>query len=139
MVPASVTLDQIEVVNSNITVTNIQGEVNLRAINGGIEAHGLTGAGTFKTVNGTVRVTYARMPTSGGISLKTVNGSCNLILPGDAAFDLDTDTVNGRVNCDFPITLESSDKRELRGAVNGGGTRVNLESVNGGLAVERAK
>lgn len=139
MVPASVTLDQIEVVNSNITVTGIKGEVNLRAINGGVEAQGLTGAGTFKTVNGTVRVTYASMPSSGGISLKTVNGTCKLTLPGDAAFDLDTDTVNGRVNCDFPITLESSDKRELRGAVNGGGTRVTLESVNGGLTVERAK
>jgi DUF4097 and DUF4098 domain-containing protein YvlB len=138
-VPAGASLDQIEVVNSNITVTGIKGEVHLRAVNGSVEAQDLTGPGTFKTVNGTVRITYTRMPGSGGISLKTVNGSCKLTLPADAAFDLDTDTVNGRVNCEFPITLESSGKRELRGAVNGGGTRVTLESVNGGLAVERAK
>ena len=139
MVPAGATLDSIEVVNSGIKVMGVKGAVHLEAVNGGIEAEGLTGQGNFETVNGTVRVTYAAMPVGGGISLETVNGTCKLTLPADAAFDLDTDTVNGRVSCDFPITLESSGKRELRGAVNGGGTRVTLESVNGGLSVTQAK
>ncbi|HEY8994022.1 MAG TPA: DUF4097 family beta strand repeat-containing protein [Lacunisphaera sp.] len=138
-VPATATLDKIDVVNSSIHVTGVKGSVDLEAVNGGIEADGLTGAGTFETVNGSVRVAYASMPASGSISLETVNGSCKLTLPANAAFDLDADTVNGRVSCDFPITLESSGKRELRGAVNGGGTRVELESVNGGLAVEKGK
>jgi hypothetical protein len=137
-VPAGATLDGIEVVNSDITVTGMNGDVHLDAVNGGIEASGLSGAGRFETVNGSVRVSYTAMPTGSGISLETVNGSCVLTLPEKAAFDLDTDTVNGRVSCDFPITLESSGKRELRGAVNGGGTRVTLESVNGSLAVKRA-
>lgn len=139
MVPAGVSLDKIEVVNSSITVTGVKGEVRLEAVNGGIEADGLVGNGSFETVNGSVRATYIALPANGSISLETVNGTCKLIVPKDAAFDLDTDTVNGRVSCDFPITLQNSGKRELRGPVNGGGTRVSLESVNGSLSVVQAK
>lgn len=139
MVPAGATIDRIDVVNAGIRVSGMRGEVTLEAVNGGIDAEGLTGSGRFRTVNGSVRVTYAAMPAAGGIVLKTVNGTCKLTLPPEAAFDLDTDTVNGRITCDFPITLESSGKRELRGTVNGGGTRVKLDSVNGSLSVHHAK
>jgi DUF4097 and DUF4098 domain-containing protein YvlB len=137
-IPSGATLD-VDVVNSGIHVTGVKGGVDLEAVNGGIEAEDLTGSGSFETVNGSIRVTYATMPAGGRIELETVNGSCKLILPSNAAFDLDADTVNGRINCDFPITLESSGKRELRGSVGGGGTHVNLESVNGGLDVDKGK
>lgn len=139
MVPAGATLDKVDVVNANIRVVGVKGEVNLDTVNGGIEAEDLTGSGRFETVNGSLRIAYAAMPAGGSIALETVNGSCKLIVPANAAFDLDADTVNGRISCDFPITLVSSGKRELRGSVNGGGVRINLESVNGGLSVDRAK
>ncbi len=139
MVPAGVALDKIEVVNAGIQVTGVKGSVVLEAVNGNIEAEDLAGAGEFETVNGSIRVAYAALPAGGRVALETVNGSCRLALPGDAAFDLETETVNGRVSCDFPLTLETSGKRELRGSVNGGGTRVTLESVNGSLTVSRTK
>ncbi len=139
MVPAGVSLDRIGVVNANITVTGVKGPAKLESVNGNIEAEGLAGDGSFETVNGSVRASYSALPANGRVSLETVNGSCKLIVPKDAAFDLDADTVNGRISCDFPITLQNSGKRELRGPVNGGGTRVSLESVNGGLTVSSAK
>lgn len=139
MVPAGATLDRIDVVNAGIRVSGLRSSVRLEAVNGSIEADDLSGPGNFETVNGSVRVSYATMPTGGGIALETVNGTCKLTLPPDAAFNLDTDTVNGRISCDFPLTLESSGKRELRGAVNGGGIRVTLDSVNGSLSVHQAK
>lgn len=139
MVPAGASLDKIQVVNASIQVTGIKGSVKVEAVNGSIEAGGLAGPGEFETVNGQIRVSYASLAARPGISLDTVNGSSTLILPADAAFELDADTVNGRVSCDFPITLEKSGRHELNGTVNGGGAKVELESVNGGLSVERAR
>jgi len=139
MVPAGVTLEKIDVVNANIHVTGIKGSVTLETVNGSIDAGGLTGPGKFDTVNGSIKVAYASLAAHPGISLDTVNGSCALSLPADASFDLDADTVNGRVSCDFPITLEKTGRHELRGSVNGGGARVKMDSVNGGLSIERAK
>ncbi len=139
MVPAGVSLDKIDVVNANIHVSGVQGFVNLDSVNGSIEADGLTGAARFDTVNGSITAVYAAMPSSGDISLDTVNGSCTVKLPADAAFRLDADTVNGHVSCDFPITLEKSGRHVLRGTVAGGGIKVKLDSVNGGLAVEKSR
>jgi len=139
MVPAGVSLDKISVVNAGIHIDGVKGAVELEAVNGNIEAEGLGGPGEFETVNGSIRITYAALPASGRVNLETVNGTCRLLLPDNAAFDLEADTVNGRVSCDFPLTLQKSDKRALRGSVNGGGPRVTLESVNGSLTVGRAK
>ena len=139
MVPAGVSLDKIDVVNAGIRVKGVKGSVKLASVNGTVEAEGLAGSGKFETVNGSIRVAYASLAGQPDIHLETVNGGCTVKLPADAAFRLDTETVNGGTHCDFPITLESSGKHELRGTVNGGGSSVKLESVNGGLSVERAK
>jgi hypothetical protein len=140
MVPAGATLDEIDVVNANITVTGLKGRVKLDTVNGSIDARDLAGPGEFETVNGSIKVTYARLPAGkeDEISLDTTNGNCTLTLPADAAFDLDADTVNGRVTCDFPITLEKSGRNDLRGTIAGGGISVELDSVNGGLKVAKA-
>jgi DUF4097 and DUF4098 domain-containing protein YvlB len=137
MVPAGVTLERISVVNANIEVTGVKGRVNLQSVNGGIKAREMTSDGTFGTVNGSVEVEYGALSGRPEIELETVNGSCSLKLPATAAFDLDADTVNGHISCDFPITLTKSGRHELRGSVNGGGARVELDSVNGGLSVSK--
>ena len=139
MVPAGASLDKISVINSSIHVTDLKGSVKVEAVNGSIDARGLAGPGEFETVNGPIKVAYASLAARPEISLDTVNGSSTLTLPADAAFELDADTVNGNIRCDFPITLEKSGRHELNGTVNGGGAKVELESVNGGLSIERAK
>ena len=139
MVPAGATLEKIDVVNAGIQVTGVKGSVRLASVNGQVEADGLSGPGKFETVNGSIRVTYVSLAGQPDIHLGTVNGGCTLRLPADAAFQLETETVNGGTHCDFPITLEKSGKHGLRGTVNGGGASVTMESVNGGLRVERAK
>jgi DUF4097 and DUF4098 domain-containing protein YvlB len=138
MVPAGVSLDKIDVVNSNIHVTGVKGSVNLDSVNGSIDAKDLAGPGKFDTVNGSIVVAYAALPAHADeISLDTVNGSCTLKLPAGAGFKLDADTVNGHVSCAFPITLEKSGKHDLRGTVASGGPTVKLDSVNGSLSVAK--
>jgi DUF4097 and DUF4098 domain-containing protein YvlB len=139
MVPAGVTLEKIDVVNSGIRVTGVKGPVKLASVNGSVDAGGLAGPGTFETVNGSIRVAYVSLAARPDISLKSVNGGGTLKLPADAAFELETETVNGHMSCDFPITLEKSGRHELRGTVNGGGLQVHMESVNGGLGITHAK
>jgi DUF4097 and DUF4098 domain-containing protein YvlB len=137
-VPAGVSLDKIGVVNANIHVTGIKGSVNLETVNGSIDARDLSGPGEFDTVNGSISVAYSTLPANADeISLDTVNGSCTLKLPAGAGFVLDADTVNGRVSCDFPITLTKSGRHDLRGTVGSGGPTIELESVNGSLTVAK--
>ena len=138
MVPARVSLEKVDVVNANIRVTGLKGSVNLDTVNGSINASDLSGPGEFETVNGSITVAYATLPANPNkISLDTVNGSCTLKLPANANFTLETETVNGRISCDFPITLQKSGKGDLRGAVGTGGPKIELESVNGSLTIAK--
>jgi hypothetical protein len=138
-VPAGVALRKIDVVNSGISVRGVTGFVELDAVNGRIEAEGLASGGRFDTVNGSIRVSFTKVSPSDSIVLDTVNGSCELTIPAQAAFDLKADTVNGRISCDFPITLSEKSRTDLAGAVNGGGASIVLDSVNGALTVRAAK
>jgi hypothetical protein len=139
MVPAGATLKKIDVVNADVTVRGVRGYVNLDSVNGSIEAEGLTAGGRFDTVNGSIRAEFVKLAAGDKIVLDSVNGGCSVTLPADAAFELVADSVNGSISCDFPITIGKSGRRHLAGSVNGGGARVVLDSVNGGLRVKAAK
>lgn len=138
-VPAGVTLRKIDVVNSEVQVTGVRGHVDIDSVNGSIQASGLTAGGRFDTVNGSIRATFAAVGSSDRIILDTINGSCTVTLPANAAFTLDADSVNGRISCDFPITIGKSGRRHLKGSVNGGGATLLLDSINGSLNVRAAK
>lgn len=136
-VPAGATLKKIDVVNASIRVSGVRGPIDLESVNGSIKALGMTAGGSFETVNGSITATFASLSAGDKVSLETVNGSCTLLLPADTAFDLDADTVNGRISCDFPVTIRKSGRGALKGSVNGGGAKVSLESVNGSLNVKQ--
>lgn len=138
-VPAGVSLKKIDVVNSRLVVKGVKGHVDLDTVNGTIEASGLAAGGNFDTVNGTIRASFSKVNRGDRIVLDTVNGTCELTLPADAAFDLKADTVNGRISCDFPLNVSTKGRKTLAGTVNGGGAQVVLDSVNGSLSVEAGK
>ncbi|MBA3850321.1 MAG: hypothetical protein C0502_10070 [Opitutus sp.] len=138
-VPAHASLRKIDVVNSSVTVRGVKGYVNLDSVNGVLEAEGLESGGHFDTVNGSIRASFSQVGVHDRISLDTVNGSCSLTLPENAAFELNADSVNGSISCDFPIKISRSGRRHLTGSINGGGAKVVLDSVNGGVRIRAAK
>lgn len=134
-VPFGARLESIDVVNSDLVVRDVRGAVDLRNVNGRIEASGLVGPAKFSSVNGEIRVAFEHLPADGAVSLKTVNGSCRVSVPRDSHFELNSESVNGSVTCSLPITLERSGHRHLRGSVGGGGIEVAMKSVNGSAEV----
>ncbi|HET7537036.1 MAG TPA: DUF4097 family beta strand repeat-containing protein [Candidatus Didemnitutus sp.] len=135
-VPANATLQKIDSVNSNITVTGVKGAMTLVTVNGAIKAQDAAAASKFETVNGSVDVEYDTMPVTGKIELESVNGSTTITVPKGAGFDLKASSVNGRASCALPITLTKSGGHHLKGHVGTGGPSVELETVNGSLSVE---
>lgn len=136
-VPTGASLQKIDVVNSRIIVRGVRGFVNLDSVNGSIAAEGLATGGRFDTVNGSINVAFAALDATSNVLLDTVNGSCIVKFPESTAFSLVADTINGRITCEFPITIAKKSRRTLKGDVNGGGPRVVLDAVNGNLSVRR--
>lgn len=138
-VPRNAVLDEIETVNGSVGITGAGGATKASAVNGAVKATNLRGAANLSTVNGTVEADFDQLPAGSRISLNTVNGQANLIIPSDASATIKADTVNGNIVNDFGLPVRKGEYvgRDLYGKIGGGDARIHLNSVNGGLSIKR--
>ncbi|HVU25254.1 MAG TPA: DUF4097 family beta strand repeat-containing protein [Opitutus sp.] len=135
-VPVTAALAKISSVNSSITVEGVRGPVHLDSVNGGIRATGLGAEARLNTVNGGIRAAFASIGSDQQLSFETVNGGIDISLPPDAGASIDASVVNGRIRCDFPVTIEGRIGRHLHGTIGDGRATIRASSVNGGIHLE---
>ena len=122
-----------ETTNGGVRLENIEGEIVANTTNGGVRGSGLRGPVKASTTNGGVEIDMAAV--TGEIELDTTNGGIRLRLPHDAKANIDASCVNGGVGVeDFDFQGEKS-RRRMTGTINGGGPKVNAETVNGGVRI----
>jgi hypothetical protein len=124
--------------NGSIGVTGVAGEMDLRTTNGSVSLADVGGNVHARTQNGSLRVELAGDRWSGsGLDAETQNGSVRLSIPDRYAARLETGTVNGRINTDFPITVQGRISRQLSFALNGGGPTVRAMTTNGSVQISK--
>jgi hypothetical protein len=139
-VPDGVHVD-LRTVNGGVRLDNVGGEVRATTTNGGVR--GRVAAASLieaRTTNGGVEVDLTGpLAADGRLQLSSVNGGVRLKLPADTRADLSARCTNGRVTVDLPIDIEGEQtRRRLQGTINGGGARIDLQTVNGGVTVARS-
>jgi hypothetical protein len=128
-----------------------------RTVNGDVAARGLTAAAEAYTVNGGITIettSWAQASTvngsigarigatlwDGDAEFDTVNGRITVDLPRDASFEVHASTVNGSMSTDFPLTVRGKwGPKQMSGTVGGGGRSLSLSTVNGDMALRRAR
>jgi hypothetical protein len=123
-------------VNGRIEIQDVGGAVRAENVNGSLDATDLRGPVEASTVNGSVEVRMARIDAASRNRISTTNGSVRVILPGNAAADVEAQTVNGAVHCDFDLDGQKS-RRRLEGRIGGGGAHFALHTVNGSANIDR--
>lgn len=138
-VPRGSVLDEIETVNGSVTVSNFTNYTEISAVNGSVRATNLRGTAKLSTVNGTTYADFERLQSGDKIDLSTVNGEVNLTLPSDINATVKADTVNGSIKNDFglPVRKGKYVGKDLYGKIGSGETNIKLNSVNGGLSINR--
>ena len=119
------------------TSADFSGHVNAEATNGGVKAHDMSGQLDASTTNGALEIDLAKMP-EGGVKLACTNGGIRVSLPKDAKATISASIMNGGIHTgDLPIetTGDSSNRRKLEGRMNGGGPRLEIEGMNGGITL----
>lgn len=123
----------LETTNGHISVTSVEGDLTLGSTNGAIEAKGVAGRVKAETTNGHIEVQLTRLPHDGDLTLETTNGGVTVKLPKDARLSVDAETSNGRIHSDFEVAGGQSGKHRLEGAINGGGGRLRVRTMNGSV------
>jgi len=101
--------------------------------NGSVTGRGLTGAVNASATNGG-RLDRRGRGGAGRIKLGTTNGGVQLTLPTTAQAQITASCVNGGVSV-ANLSLEAqgtTSRRRIDAKLNGGGTRIELDTTNGG-------
>ena len=130
-------LDEIDLVNGNLTVVGVEGGIDAATVNGNIMVRDCAGSASLGTVNGGIEAHVDRLSFDNKLDLEAVNGRLDLYLASSLGADLSADTVNGSLKNDFGIEVRKGKYvgSDFHGSVGGGGAKVSLETVNGSINV----
>jgi DUF4097 and DUF4098 domain-containing protein YvlB len=123
--------------NGRITLSSLSGRVRAQTTNGAVRGEGLRGRVEASATNGGIEVEMASLHED-GLTLETTNGGIRLRLPETSRADISARTVNGGISTgSLPVeAVGETSRRRLEGRLNGGGSRVRLETTNGGIRVD---
>jgi DUF4097 and DUF4098 domain-containing protein YvlB len=136
--PEDANLSDIELVNGDLSIENISGEIDAEVVNGSIKATQLSGNSEISAVNGSVNVSYkAQAGDVDSIEIETVNGRIELFIPPSINANVSADTMHGTIKTAFGLTAKKStfSGYNLRGEIGSGGTKIDLDSINGSIKV----
>lgn len=137
MVPRSTDLD-LETHNGGIDIADVRGEIRFEALNGGVDLMRVSGDVVGHTTNGGLHVELDGSRWSGeGLDVETRNGGVTLVVPESYSARLETGTVNGGIDIDFPITVQGRIGRRLSTTLGEGGPTVRAVTTNGGVEIRR--
>ena len=121
-------------VNGGVELTALEGRIVAETTNGGVTTRDVSGQLDASTTNGGLDIDLLRMP-EGGVKLECTNGGIKVRLPKDAKVNVAASIVNGGINTEnLPIDATGENtRRRLEGRMNGGGPRLDIDGVNGGI------
>lgn len=123
----------LQTVNGSVEITGSQGAVDVQATNGEIDLKELGGAVKVQTTNGQIHVDLASL--AGDVKLGTTNGEVRLQMPASSKADVDLQLTNGAIALDNLSFEGDKERRRVRGRVNGGGSRIEVETTNGQITL----
>jgi len=130
----------LETRNGSIAVARVRGDLAFEAENGSLNLDGVAGNVRGRTTNGGVEAELTGRTWEGsGLDLTTTNGAVRLRIPENYSARLETGTVNGGIDIDFPVTVTGRIGREFSTTLGGGGPLVRAETTNGQVRISRSR
>ena len=128
----------IETHNGGITIADVNGKIDFTALNGGVRLTRVGGMVRGSTTNGGLYIVLAGDRWDGdSLDVSTTNGGVVMSVPENYSAHLQTGTVNGGINVDFPVTVQGQITKALNVNLGAGGAMVKAFTTNGGVQVKR--
>ncbi|MDJ0653821.1 MAG: hypothetical protein QNJ40_06700 [Xanthomonadales bacterium] len=152
-VPRRANLELKTVNDGDISVTDVTGSLDLDNVNGSITATGIRGTVIAETVNEDIIVELLEVTSDEPMALENGNGNITVSLPPDFGAELWMTSRQQEIYSDFEVELRPNEpvfKRDQQGnriefeleqkiiaLINGGGTRVTLETRQGEIHIRK--
>ncbi len=136
-VPSRSDLD-LRAMNGGISVVDVSGVLRLTTMNGGIHLEAVGGDVVAETTNGGMNVRLDGDRWQGkGLDAVTTNGGVTVRIPNGYSAHLETGTVNGGIDINFPVTVQGRIGRRITTDLGRGGATIRVITTNGGVVIRR--
>lgn len=128
--------------NGGIDISGVSGQIDFETVNGGVNLERVGGRVKGHTINGGLDIALTGTQWQGeGLDVETTNGGVSLSVPANYNAQIESGTVNGGVDTDFPMVLEPGRHRErnrkLSLTLGKGGPMLRATTTNGGVSIEK--
>jgi DUF4097 and DUF4098 domain-containing protein YvlB len=124
--------------SGSLTLSGCSGPLDLQTNFGDIEVRNATEAAlTLETDSGEIYFSGS-LHAEGVHQVESGFGKVHLVLPADAAFDLDAETDFGSIKTDFAVMMTEFEEKHIVGEVNGGGPSLQIHTDSGDITLESA-
>jgi DUF4097 and DUF4098 domain-containing protein YvlB len=124
-------------VNGSVQVAEITGAIGVKGINGKVEVRHAGTASEIGGINGQTSISIAQLGQD-GLRVSGINGQVEIGLPANVNADVDVNGVNGKVSSDLPLAVAGELRRgQLKGTLGGGGSRIAVSGINGGVHLKQ--
>jgi len=125
--------------NGGISISDVRGNIQFDTMNGGVSLKRLGGNVEGKTMNGGLSIELAGNRWDGTrLDARTTNGGVNIAMPENYSAHFESSTVNGHVNLGIPMTVRGELSRSITTDLGAGGPTIHVETMNGGVNIKRA-
>ena len=129
----------LETQNGGISIADVNGRIDFTALNGGVVLKRVGGEVRGSTTNGGLIIELDGDRWDGqSLDVSTTNGGVIMSIPENYSANLQTGTVNGSVNVDFPVTVQGRISKQVALNLGSGGALVKAMTTNGGVRLKRA-
>jgi Putative adhesin len=164
-VPVNASVELKSVTGKEVSVSGINGDMDVECTNGAIILKDVSGSANAHTINGSITVNFAKVTGGKPMSFTSLNGKVDVTLPGDTKARLRLKTQNGAVYSDFDVKMEADAKkpviedersknalapgstpagkyriymdRSVYGSINGGGPEFLFQTMNGDILIHK--
>lgn len=156
-VPNRTTLKLKTVNGGDITVDQVQGEIEVNNINGAVTLNQVSGSVIAHAFNGAVKVTLASIDPGKSMSFTSFNGDIDVSFPPGVKANVVMKTDQGEIYSDFEVQLDLSAAkpaiegtqgkggkykikidRAMRGSIGGGGPEMQFKTFNGNIYIRKS-
>jgi DUF4097 and DUF4098 domain-containing protein YvlB len=130
--------------NDNVVDTDFEIQVpagtrlDVKTFSAPVTVIGVNASQNIDGFSSDISIESADFGVGSNIDVKTFSGNVRLRLPSNARGSIDFNSFSGRFESGLPVTLNTSSRRNFRGALNGGGSGdFRLKTFSGDVTIRR--
>jgi hypothetical protein len=125
-------------VSGDVEVTGLDARVSAGSVSGDVEVS-TSDIASASSVSGSVRVRMGRSDWSGKLGFSSVSGNIDVEFGGELNADVEMSTVSGDLDSDWPLSVTTTGRRNLRGRIGSGGRQLSFSTVSGNVEIRKAR